>query len=120
VERPTTRSIALRVPLDEVWGALTDPARLSEWFGVRAEIDPRPGGAVRFDGPGEAVRRGLVETADPPRRLVFRWRTLRGSPAELVAGRVSTVEFLLEPNGEGTNLVVTESPGILTASEAGS
>jgi uncharacterized protein YndB with AHSA1/START domain len=120
MDRPITRSIALRVPPGEVWGALTDPDRLSEWFGVRAEIDPRPGGAVHFNGPEGAVRRGLVETADPPRRLVFRWRILRGSPAELVAGRVSTVEFLLEPDGEVTNLVVTESPGILTASEAGS
>ncbi|HEV8564347.1 MAG TPA: SRPBCC domain-containing protein [Actinomycetota bacterium] len=113
-----TRAIGLRAAPEEVWAALTDAERLSEWFGVRAEIDPRPGGAVRFGGPGRAERRGLVEAADPPHRLVFRWRELHGATDGIVAGDASTVEFLLERDGEHTRLVVTESPGVLTASGA--
>lgn len=116
-DRPVTRSIALRAAPEEVWGALTDASRLSDWFGVQAEIDPRPGGAVRFANRDGGERRGLVEAAEPPHRLVFRWREIHGLVG-VVAGGASTVEFLLEPDGDGTKLVVTESPGILTASGA--
>ena len=116
LDRPVTRTIALRAAPEEVWGALTEAGRLSEWFGVRAEIDPRPGGAVRFSARDGEERRGLVEVADPPHRLVFRWRELNGALVGIVAGDASTVEFLLEPDGDGTRLVVTESPGILTPS----
>ena len=120
LDRPVTRSIAIRAAPEEVWGALTDARRLSVWFGVEAEIDPRPGGAVRFSARDGGERRGLVETADPPHRLVFRWRELPGALVGVVVGNASTVEFLLEPDGNGTKLVVTELPGILSASGAGS
>lgn len=113
-----TRAIGLRAAPEVVWAALTDAEHLSEWFGIGAEIDSRPGGAVRFRGPGGAERRGVVEAADPPHRLVFRWRELYGGPVGVVVGHASTVEFLLERDDVGTRLVVTESPGVLTASGA--
>ena len=46
---PTGRSaavtIALDVPVEAVWRALTDPNELVNWFPTNAAVDPRPGGA---------------------------------------------------------------------------
>jgi uncharacterized protein YndB with AHSA1/START domain len=118
LERPITRTITLQATPKEVWTALTDPARLSEWFGVRAEIDPRRGGAVRFAADGGTERRGIVETFEAPHRLVFRWRAVRLVAGGVETGDVSTVEFVLRSENGGTTLVVTESPGVLAASGA--
>lgn len=119
LDQAVTRSIALRAAPKEVWAALTDTDRLSEWLGVRAEIDPRPGGTVRIAERDGGERRGLVEVADPPHRLAFRWReTGRRMMVGLVSSEASTVEFVLEPDGDGTRLMVRESPGILAPSGA--
>ncbi len=112
-EEPIRKELHLEASPEEVWGALIHD--LSSWFGAAAEIDPRPGGAVRFRWPDGTERRGLVETCDPPRRLAFRWRELRGAGVGLVIGDVSTVEFVLEPDAGATRLTVTESPGILAS-----
>ncbi|HEY7399633.1 MAG TPA: SRPBCC domain-containing protein [Actinomycetota bacterium] len=120
LEHPITRTITLRATPEEVWAALTDMNRLSEWFGVRAEIDPRRGGAVRFVEDGGTERRGLVEAFEPPHRLAFRWRAVRLVARGVETGDASTVEFVLRREARGTTLVVTESPGILAASGAAS
>jgi uncharacterized protein YndB with AHSA1/START domain len=106
------RELSISSPPEEVWEALTDPVHLAAWFGGQVEIDPRPGGPVRFRRPERAERRGLVEEVDAPRRLIFRWRELGGTGSGLVAGPATTVAFTLEPDGEGTRLVLTESPGL--------
>ncbi len=103
----------LQATPEQAWAALTDD--LSSWFGADGEIDPRPGGAVRFRWFDGSERRGLVETFDPPRRLAFRWREIRGAGVGLSIGDVSTVEFVLEPDAGATRLTVTESPGILAS-----
>ncbi len=119
VERDAVRrQIAMAAPPEAVWEALTEGERLSSWFGANVEIEARPGGAVRFRFADGTERRGVVQAADAPRRLVFRWTALRGSGFDLAAGDASTVEFALEPDGDGTRLVVTESPGILARAEA--
>lgn len=65
-------------PPDAVWAALTDPARLADWYG-HVEGDLRVGGAYRavlfpsgWDGFGtvlacERARRLVVESAEPGR-----------------------------------------------------
>jgi uncharacterized protein YndB with AHSA1/START domain len=96
----------------EVWEALTDPVQLAAWFGAEVELEPRPGGPVRFRWAGGTERRGLVEEVDPPHRLVFRWREVGRADAGFVTGPATTVAFTLEPHEEGTRLVLTESPGL--------
>ena len=118
MDESITREVTLAAAPEEVWAALTDPDRLSEWFGADAEIDPRAGGAVSFHGPEGTERRGLVELAEPASRLVFRWRELHRTRSGLVTGEASTVEFHLERDGDGTRLVVIESPGLFAASGA--
>jgi uncharacterized protein YndB with AHSA1/START domain len=63
---------ALDADVDEVWSALTDPARLARWYG-EVEADLRPGGEYRahllssgWEGSGR------VEACDPPHRLLVR------------------------------------------------
>ena len=53
---------------DEVWAALVDPDRLSDWLGGPSSIEPRVGGAVRLDLPDDGVRaHGVVRACSPPR-----------------------------------------------------
>jgi uncharacterized protein YndB with AHSA1/START domain len=55
--------------IDDLWSAITDPARLARWF---AEVsgDLRPGGEVRLYIHGPQMHTiGRVEACEPPRRL---------------------------------------------------
>ena len=57
----------------EVWEALTEPARLEEWFATEVELDARPGGSGVFRwGDGEE-QRATVREVEPEERLVFDW-----------------------------------------------
>ena len=108
------RRIMLETRREEVWAALTEPARLSAWIGAEVDLDVRSGGrgtARRGDG---ATRRIRVETVEPPRRLVFRWWPYEHDGR---SGQSTRVEFLLEERQEAhTLLIVTESglPGSLS------
>jgi uncharacterized protein YndB with AHSA1/START domain len=56
------------VSQDELWAAIIDPARLSEWLGGACSIEPWVGGAVRFDLPADGVSAtGEVRQFEPPR-----------------------------------------------------
>ena len=117
MDDPITREVTVDAPADAVWDALTDQAELAAWFGADAEVDLRPGGAIRFRWPDGSERRGLVIDLDPPRRLAFRWRELRAGAAGLAAADATVVTFTLDADGRGTRVTVTESPGVLGADE---
>ena len=56
--------------LDDLWSALTDPSRLSNWIG-EVEGDLRPGGEFRFSFFATGSEgTGRVEACDPARRLL--------------------------------------------------
>lgn len=66
----------IRTTPEKLWAALTDPATISKyWFGITAESDFRPGSPwrLKFDD-GRVADTGDILEADPPRRLVIRWR----------------------------------------------
>jgi uncharacterized protein YndB with AHSA1/START domain len=68
----------------------TDPARLVCWIGLRALLEPRAGGAFRFELlPGEFCSGRYVELV-PGRRVVFTWGWESG--ALPVAAGSTTVE----------------------------
>ncbi|MFD3620071.1 SRPBCC family protein [Streptomyces sp. NPDC058676] len=61
-------------PVDRVWQFVTDAGELAHWFPSRAEIEPRPGGAITFSGdPDLEDSTGRVIAVDPPRHLSFEW-----------------------------------------------
>lgn len=103
------RTIRLDAQVEEVWDALTRPELLSSWFGAEMHIEPRRGGAVDARFPDGSRRRGVVQTAEPLRRLVFRWRSV--SPA--ASGEASVVELVLRTEEDATVLTVVEEAGVL-------
>lgn len=84
---------------EELWDALTDPARLSRWLGCEAEIDGRVGGGVRFGWSGEQSGEmvGEVLAWEPPRLLEYTW--LEGASS-------SRVRFSLGAEASETVLVL--------------
>lgn len=101
------RELHVRAPVDRVWQVITDPAYVARWFGDRAEIDLRPGGAAVFGWDAHGDSQAIVERVEPPREFAFRWAREKGVP---VAGGVSTlVSFSLSPADGGTRLRLVES-----------
>jgi len=78
---------------------------MTRWMGMRAELDPTPGGGYRCDViPGHTAAGEVVEL-DPPRRLVFTWGWEQsGDEASPVPPGSSTIEIELTPDGDGTTL----------------
>jgi uncharacterized protein YndB with AHSA1/START domain len=107
------REIVLDAPLEDVWVAVSAPEHLGAWFGAEVDFEPRPGAALSFRFPDGSARRGVVESVEPPRRLVIRWRPVRVDGAEVWLGDASTVELTLEPAADGrTRVLVAELPAV--------
>jgi uncharacterized protein YndB with AHSA1/START domain len=110
---------------ETVFSYFTDPARMVQWMGAEATLDPRPGGVCRIVfhpipaiavldaafgtahhdavariGPGgPRVMMGEFVEVDPHRRIVFTW----GWEQELysVPPQSTEVEVSLTPDGDG-------------------
>ncbi len=87
---------------ETVFDFFTDPDKMIQWMGRTAELDPRPGGGFRCDINGRNVASGNYVVLDPPRRVVFTWGW-EGEESVTTPGS-STVEILLDPDGDGTHL----------------
>lgn len=111
-ERATLRTIdgqavlrferKLRHSPAKVWRAVSDPAEMSHWFPARVEAELRPGAAMRFTFPEEAVVDGAWEgevlEVDPPKVYMFRWNA-------------DVLRIELIPDGDGCLLVFTQTLG---------
>jgi uncharacterized protein YndB with AHSA1/START domain len=104
----------LDAPIDEVWSALTDPARLAQWYG-EVEGDLRLGGEFRshvFASDWEGT--GRITTCEPPHRLA----TVSSEP-----GRPESIhEVTLTADGDQTVIVyenLSVPPDLLWAYGAG-
>ena len=109
-DRSVTREVVLPSGVDEVWAAITDPARLGEWFGADVELDLQPGGRAVFQGDDGAVRRGVIEEVDPGHKLAYRWWPYDRDDPNPGAPKQSRVELIIEAVPSGTRLLVTEVP----------
>ena len=87
-------------PPTEVFRWFVDPDRLAGWIGIRATLEPRPGGSFRFEiVDGEWCSGRYLEVV-PGRRVVFTWGWDSG--AIPVPPGSSTVEVDLDPHPDGT------------------
>src|SRR6059036_3611527 len=60
--------------IDDLWAAITDPARLARWHG-QVEGDLRPGAEFRvYIETADIESTGRVEACQPPRRLLVTTR----------------------------------------------
>jgi uncharacterized protein YndB with AHSA1/START domain len=104
------REVLLPAPPARVWEALSEPEQLSAWFGADASMEVRPRGRARFRWPDGTERAAVVETAEEPRLLVFRWLPFeRPNRGEARLTGVGRVRIALEPHDGGTLLSVVES-----------
>ena len=107
---PLRHEVRIAAPPEVVFPYLTDPARMTSWFGVAALLDPRPGGTFRVEANARDVVLGEFVEVEPPRRVVFTWGFDGAEP--MVAAGSTRVEVTLEPEGEdGTLLVLSQSRG---------
>ncbi len=100
------RVVEIGHPPAKVWAALTTAEGLGTWFGNKASIDLRPGGAAQMtwtDGPTAEMR---IERVEEPSVFGFTWH-IYGLPED--DPRRTYVEFTLEPVDAGTRLTVVES-----------
>jgi uncharacterized protein YndB with AHSA1/START domain len=102
---PVVAEIEVRAPAAAVYAMFTDPAELVRWIGIRALLEPRPGGAFRFElVPGEFCSGRYVELV-PARRVVFTWGWESG--ALPVAPGSTTVEVDLTEHDGVTHVRLT-------------
>jgi uncharacterized protein YndB with AHSA1/START domain len=105
---------------DTVFDYFTDPAKMVQWMGTEATLDPRPGGACRINPSGQAAMLGEFVEVDRPRRIVFTWgweMTLFQTPPQS-----TLVEVCLTPDGEDTVVRLTHrrlSPETVALHSAG-
>lgn len=101
------REIVIDAPVARVWAALTEAGQIAGWFGDRAEIDLRPGGAAAFHWNEHGTHLATVERVEPMTGFAYRWAHAVDEPPR--EGNSTLVEFTLQPEGSGTRLRVVES-----------
>ena len=85
-------------PVETVWSALTDPARLADWMG-KSIFEPRLGGRVELCVDNPRPMTGSVLVWDPPKVLELAWSN-EDAPN-------SRIRYELTPEGSGTRLIFT-------------
>jgi uncharacterized protein YndB with AHSA1/START domain len=98
--------LRLDAPPDEVFRYLTEAERYVRWQGVKAELDPRPGGLFRVWMDADTVARGEYVEVESPYRVVFTWGW---EGDEGVPPGSTTVELTLRADGDGTILTLRHS-----------
>ena len=94
--------------IDDLWSALTDPARLARWHG-QVDGDLRPGGEFRvYLEAADIEATGRVEACEPPRRLLV---TTRETDESYLRGKGvppfdESIEATLIPDGDQAILVI--------------
>jgi uncharacterized protein YndB with AHSA1/START domain len=94
--------------VDDLWSALTDPARLARWHGD-VEGDLRPGGEFRVYIKADDIETiGRVEACEPPRHLRVTTRETDESyrKGQGVPPFDETLEATLTPDHNQTTLVI--------------
>ena len=108
-ELEITKTIDIKAPAAKVWAALTDADLIAQWFGDTAVFDATPGGVGMFAWKehGHGPFRVLVERADKPKTLIYRWA--REKDADPVVGNSTLVRFDLAEIEGGTRLTLLET-----------
>jgi uncharacterized protein YndB with AHSA1/START domain len=95
------RTLVIRATPEVVFRFFTDNARWASWWGEGSTIDPRPGGPVLIRYPGGIEVAGEVLEVERPKRIVFTYGFVSGTPIPAGSSRV-TID--LTPDADGTRL----------------
>jgi uncharacterized protein YndB with AHSA1/START domain len=94
--RSLEKELFIKATPERVFQALTEKEDLERWFVKKAEVDLRPGGAIRLEWAPDAVEIGKILVLEPPHRLSYTWEALEPSP--------TTITFELTAENDGTRL----------------
>lgn len=99
----------IRTTPEKLWSALTDAEFMKQyWFGNHCESQWTAGSPWKMvSGEGRLLDSGEIVEADPPRRLVIRWRN--EFRPELQAEGDSRCTMELEPSGGAVKLSITHT-----------
>jgi uncharacterized protein YndB with AHSA1/START domain len=108
------KSIAIAAPVDRVWRALTDHEEFGTWFRVKLDgpfvLGEISRGRITYPGYEHLPWEARVTDMEAPRRFAFDWHPYAVDPdRDYSADPRTRVEFRLEPDGDGTHLLVVES-----------
>jgi uncharacterized protein YndB with AHSA1/START domain len=98
------RTITIQAPPERVFRFFTDTERWAKWWGAGSTIEPRPGGRIYIKHPGGIESSGEVIEVDAPRRLVFTYGFVAGTPIPPGGSRVT---IALAGSARGTLLTLT-------------
>ena len=68
-----TRTIVVNAPKSAVWAAITDPDKISRWFGQRTSLNLSVGGKATFTWDEHGTARAVITEIDEPNAFGFRW-----------------------------------------------
>jgi uncharacterized protein YndB with AHSA1/START domain len=99
----------IRTTPEQLWSALTDADFMQQyWFGMRCESEWKAGSPWKLVFPdGRVADTGEIVEADPPKRLVLKWRN--EFKPELKAEGYALCTMELEPAGSAVKLTITHS-----------
>lgn len=102
---PIVKEIYIEASPQIVFAFLTDPVKMLRWMGIRADLEPRPGGIYFLDPNGRDVIRGSYVEVVPNSKIVFTWGW--EEPGHSVPPGSTIVEITLTQEGKGTRLRLT-------------
>ncbi|MEM5438618.1 SRPBCC family protein [Paraburkholderia diazotrophica] len=99
----------IRTTPEKLWSALTDAEFMKQyWFGMHCESEWKAGSAWKLvSSEGQLFDAGEIVEAEPPRRLVIRWR--HENKPELKAEGASLCTMELESSGSAVKLSITHA-----------
>jgi uncharacterized protein YndB with AHSA1/START domain len=113
--RSHEHEIEIRVPVREVWRALTEPKSLIRWYVEKAEMEPRQGGRYWVSWGAEGDGEARIDVWEVDRRLRLIHLPFVGAPP-MPEGSAIVEDFSLEDRGGSTLLRLVNS-GIPTTPE---
>ena len=98
----------IRTTPEKLWSALTDGEYMKQyWFGTHCESQWTAGSSWKMLSGGQITDAGEIVAAEPPRRLVIRWKHLKKPDLEAEGDSICTME--LEPCGTAVKLSITHT-----------
>jgi len=99
----------IRTTPEKLWSALTDAEFMKQyWFGMHCESRWTAGSPwTLVSGDGQVFDAGEIVEAEPPRRLVIRWRNEWKPELKQEGESLCTIE--LEPSGTAVKLSITHT-----------
>ena len=99
----------IRTTPERLWSALTDAEFMKQyWFGTHCVSQWTAGSSWKMVYPdGRITDDGEIVEAEPPRRLVIRWRNQFKPELKAEGDSLCTME--LEPNGTAVKLSITHT-----------